>query len=182
MRTILVIFTSLLISFTLVNCKQTPSHTEAMTRSDSEIEMILGNDEASDDSTSNVPSLNEIRFSKFTQQDWYDNDYFRALRTYIDGVNKGMIEENEEIKHLLDGEFMVADAQEYMMGGMLVRFIFLNHPDKLFEAWIYSDVDLDKQIVTDYYVRTISLEDEDLQGTKDDLLQYIKENPGMKLW
>ena len=69
-----------------------------------------------------------------------------------------------------------------MMGGMLVRFIFLNHPDKLFEAWIYSDVDLDKQIVTDYYVRTINLEDEDLQGTKDDLLQYIKENPGMKLW
>ena len=166
----------------LTGCKSKPYHTEATTRSDSEIEMILGNKEASDDSTSNVPSLNDVRFSKFTEQDWYDNDYFRALRSYIDGVNKGTIEEDEEIKPLLECEFVVVDAAEYMMGGMLIRFIFLKHPDKLFESWVYSDVDLEKQTVTDYYVRTISLEDEDLQGTKEDLLQYIKENPGMKLW
>ncbi len=166
----------------LTGCKSKPSHTEATTRSDSEIEMILGNKEASDDSTSNVPSLNEVRFSKFTEQDWYDNDYFRALRSYINGVNKGIIEEDEEIKPLLEGEFVVVDAAEYMMGGLLVKIIFLNHPDKLFEAWIYSDVDLEKQIVTDYYVRTISLVEENLEGAKEDLLQYIKENPGMKLW
>ncbi len=166
----------------LTGCKSKPYHTEATTRSDSEIEMILGNKEASDDSTSNVPSLNDVRFSHFTEQDWYDNDYFRILRSYIDGVNKGAIEEDEEIKPLLEGEFVVVDATEYMMGGMLIRFIFLKHPDKLFESWVYSDVDLEKQTVTDYYVRTISLEDEDLQGTKEDLLQFIKENPGMKLW
>ena len=47
---------------------------------------------------------------------------------------------------------------------------------------IYSNVDEKKEIVESYEFRSISIEEETTDMTKEDILQAIKEMEGLKLW
>lgn len=62
------------------------------------------------DSTSNVSKgLNDIRFGNWTEKEWFDNDYFRTLRTYIDACYKGEIKDEvlEPYRFALKGKFAI---------------------------------------------------------------------------
>ena len=129
-------------------------------------------------------SLNDIRFRDWKDEDWIDNDYIRALRAYLDDFNSGTI--SDEIldlhKDIVKGKFVVGDAEPFIAGGLLVRFMFVDHPNVMFGAWIYSGVDEVKEVVTDYNVRSIQVESDDLPYTKEEIISINKEHPEMKFW
>ena len=52
----------------------------------------------------------------------------------------------------------------------------------MFSAWVYSDVDEDREVVTGYSVRAIKLEDDNSGFTKGQILELVKEHPELKLW
>lgn len=139
------------------------------------------------DSTAHVPgrSLNDIRFKNWTDKDWYDNDYFRALRKYLDACCQGKIVDKnlEPYKSVLKGRFVIFNAEPCISGGMFVSIIFLEAPNKIFDVVIYSNVDEDTEVVVDYQVLGIApKEDEESGLTKSDILSIIKEHPEHQLW
>lgn len=140
------------------------------------------------DSTSNIAggeSLNDIRFGNWTDNDWYDNDYFRALREYLDFCYQGKIvnENLEPYKSALKERFVILNAEPFISGGMFVTIIFLEAPNKIFDAAIYSTVNKNTKTVIDYRVIGIrALKDVESGLTKNDILTIIKEHPENKLW
>lgn len=133
----------------------------------------------------NSKSLNDIRFGDWTEEDWRDNDYFRALRKYLDACCQGKIVDKnlEPYKSVLKGRFVIFNAEPCISGGMFVSIIFLEAPNKIFDVVIYSDVDEDTETIVDYHVRgVIPREDEESGLTKNDILTIIKEHPENKLW
>lgn len=136
------------------------------------------------DSTSNVSKgLNDIRFGNWTEKDWFDNDYFRTLRTYIDACYKGEIKDDvlEPYKFALKGKFAIFSAEPFISGGMFIYFVFLDAPNKIFNAWIYSCV-TEENTVVDYQVRAVDISEEEAELTKEGILSIIKEHPENKLW
>lgn len=77
---------------------------------------------------------------------------------------------------------MVYDINPYLLGGALIRITFLDMPDRIFSSWIYSEVNEDKEMVGNYELRFISIDEETTNMTKWDILQAIKEMDGIKLW
>lgn len=143
------------------------------------------------DSTSNVAggeSLNDIRFGNWTDKDWRDNDYFRALRKYIDSYDPHNDEymESTDLESyrvtLIKSKFVVLWALQHIGGGMAVDIIFLDMPNKIFRTWVYSHVDLHSKNINKYEVREFSLIDDESTYTKEDILTIIKEHPEHKLW
>ena len=137
------------------------------------------------DSTSNISKgLNDIRFGNWTEKDWFDNDYFRTLRTYIDACYKGEIKDEvlEPYKFALKGKFTIFNAEPFIGGGMFIYFIFLDAPNKIFNTWIYSYVDENTETVVDYQVRGVKIIEENAEFTKEEILSIIKEHPENKLW
>lgn len=131
-----------------------------------------------------IGGLNAIRFSNFQDEDWLDNDYVRCLRSYIDDYNNGMIKDEglDAYKEKIHGKFVIWSSEPYLLGGLFIRFIFLDSPNDIFSAWVYSDVDEDREIVTGYSVRGIKLEDEKSGFTKEVILNLLKEHPENKMW
>lgn len=151
------------------------------------IDTIVLQDEEADTTTisSTSRSLNDIRFENWTEEDWYDNDYFRALSTYIDDWLEGKVDnkELEPYKSALKGsKFIIGDASPAIFGGMFVSIVFLNAPNVIFETHIYSGVDEDTEEITDYEVRGLRVSDRETGWTKEDLLTLLKEHPENKLW
>ena len=85
-------------------------------------------------------------------------------------------------KEQIKGQFVVYDINSYLLGGALIRITFLDMPNRVFSSWIYSDVDEKKGIVESYEFRSIAIEEERTNMTKEDILQAIKEMDGLKLW
>ena len=127
--------------------------------------------------------LNDIRFENFEEKDWYDNEYFRALRQYLDGFNNGEIEDEqlELYRKDVQGKFAVFCAQPYVGGGMLIELVFIDHPQKMFWAWVYSDVDIRTETIMGYRVFSIS-EHGNNDCTREEILQILREHPENKLW
>lgn len=134
-------------------------------------------------------SLNEIRFKDWTDEDWLDNDYFRALRTCINDWLDGKIENEhllkcfeklEPYKSASKGKFVIANVKLHILGGLNTYITFLDAPDYIFETWIYSGVEDGK--VTDYYVYDIRITEIRTGWTKEQLLTLIKEHSEHKLW
>ena len=76
----------------------------------------------------------------------------------------------------------MGDTEPFLLGGLFIRFIFLDSPNNMFSAWVYSDVDEDREVVTGYSVRAIKLEDNNSGFTKSQILELVKEHPELKLW
>lgn len=129
-------------------------------------------------------TLNEIRFDGWERSEWLDNEYIRTLRKYLDDYNKGVVNNPalDPYKEQIKGQFVVYDINPYLLGGALIRITFLDMPDRVFSSWIYSNVDEKKEIVESYEFRSISIEEETTDMTKEDILQAIKEMEGLKLW
>lgn len=128
--------------------------------------------------------LNEIRFADFDDNDWLDNEYIRCLRRYLDDYNSGKIKDEslDQYKEKLKGKFVIAWAGPYIMGGLFIQFIFIDYPEDIFTAWVYSGVDEEKEQVIDYEMRSIRLDEEKSDFTKDEILEIMKEHPEFKLW
>lgn len=129
-------------------------------------------------------TLNEIRFDGWERSDWLDNEYIRTLRKYLDDYNNGIVSNPalDPYKEQIKGQFVVYDINPYLLGGAIIRITFLDMPDRVFSSWIYSNVDEKKEIVESYEFRSISIEEETTDMTKEDMLQAVKEMKGLKLW
>lgn len=129
-------------------------------------------------------ALNDIRFDGWGRSDWLDNEYIRTLRKYLDDYNSGKISNPnlDPYKEQIKGQFVVYDINSYLLGGALIRITFLDMPDRVFSSWIYSNVNEKKETVESYEFRSISIEEEKTDMTKEDILQAIKEMDGLKLW
>lgn len=136
------------------------------------------------DTISTRKTLNDIRFKDWDRSDWLDNEYIRTLRKYLDDYNKGIISNTnlDPYKEQIKGQFVIYDINPYLLGGAFIRITFLDMPNRVFSSWIYSEVNEDKEIVESYEFRSISIEEETTDMTKEDILQAIKEMDGIKLW
>lgn len=136
------------------------------------------------DTISTRKTLNDIRFKDWDRSDWLDNEYIRTLRKYLDDYNKGVVSNTnlDPYKEYIKGQFVIYDINPYLLGGAFIRITFLDMPNRVFSSWIYSEVNEDKEIVESYEFRSISIEEETTDMTKDDILQAIKEMDGIKLW
>ena len=125
------------------------------------------------DTINTKKTLNDIRFKDWDRSDWLDNEYIRTLRKYLDDYNKGIVSNTnlDPYKEQIKGQFVIYDINPY-----------LDMPNRVFSSWIYSEVNEDKEIVESYEFRSISIEEETTDMTKEDILQAIKEMDGIKLW
>jgi len=130
-------------------------------------------------------SFNDIRFGNWTENDWYDNDYFRFLRKCFDDCLKGVESENtinlQDYKSELNSKFFVFEAEPYIGGGMFITLGFLENPGKLYQTAIYSVVNSDGTI-SEYSLRGFRAKDETWDITKEEILQLKEEHPENKLW
>lgn len=173
-----------------VNASDDPVRTETesdllASSSDTEDNVVELEEQAGDDSVSVQGSLNDIRFANFkTNKDWLDNEYIRTLRRYLDDYTAGKVEnaELEPYKKGLKSKFVIYDTEPFIAGGLLVRVIFLDMPDKVFAGTVYSFVDEDTKTVTGYEFRGLYLETEESGLTKEEILQGVRETPDLKLW
>ena len=136
------------------------------------------------DTTNMSKSANDIRFGDWKESDWLDNEYIRTLRKYLDDYNAGKVSNSDldPYKEQIKGKFVVDDIEPYLLGGAFIRITFLDMPDRVFSAWIYSNVDEKKEVVESYEFRSIAIEEDRTDFTKEDILQAIKEMDGLKLW
>ena len=102
----------------------------------------------------------------------------------MDDYNSGKVcnANLDPYKEHIKGQFVVYDINPYLLGGAFIRITFLDMPNRVFSSWIYSEVNEDKEIVESYEFRSISIEEETTDMTKEDILQAIKEMDGIKLW
>ena len=147
---------------------------------ESEDEAAESEDEASDDK---FRCLNDIRFGNWTEKDWYDNDYIRALRQYVDEylqsemMNPGL----DSYRSYMKGKFVVLSLDLFIAGGLLMTFVFVENPQYAFETWVYSSVMSDES-VSYHEVRSVRLFADDCPLTKSDVMEILQENPQLKMW
>lgn len=129
-------------------------------------------------------SLNDIRFGDWEDGDWLDNDYIREVRRYLDDYNRGVIvdEKMEPYRELVKGKFVIAYSEPFLLGGLFLNIIFLDAPEKIFDTWVYSDVNEDTGAITGYHCYGLQLAGEDSGFTKEMILEIIQEHPEIKLW
>lgn len=128
--------------------------------------------------------LNGIRFEGWTNKEFLNNEYLHTLRKYIDAYLDGEIEEPnlDPYRDRIKCPFAVYGTMPYTGGGLLATIIFIDMPEKMFDAWIYSSVDVEKRTVSGYQVQTIRVSEEEGTLAKEEILRIIKENPINKLW
>ena len=129
-------------------------------------------------------SLNDIRFSGWTEEDWCDNDYIKALRVYLDEFQAGRIEDEElaPYKDKINCQFVVGYIGKFLGGGAFIDIIFLDLPNRVFSSWVYSYVDEETNVITGYEVRSVTINEELIENTREEILNVVKENPKFKLW
>ena len=129
-------------------------------------------------------SLNDIRFAGWTDKDWLDNAYIRELRKHVDAYLDGQMPNRypEDYKEYVKGKFAIVNIEPYLMGGVFIQFCFIENPNKIFSAWVYSDVDEEKEKVLGYDCKSIQLEEYTMDLTKEEILKIIEEHPENKLW
>lgn len=167
-----------------ITAQSTDAETVNLTTKNITEEVDIENAQDSIINVADRKGLNDIRFGNWTDKDWYDNDYFRFLRKFIDACYNGEAECEvfEPYKHVLNSKFAIAEAVPFLGGGMFILFTFLDAPNVIFNTWIYSDIDEETETVVDYYIRRVDIESDDSGITKEDILSIIKEHPENKLW
>lgn len=136
------------------------------------------------DSIGNGKGLNDIRFANFTDKDWFDNEYIRCLRKYLDDYNSGKVKDVDldPYKEKVRGKFVIGAVEPYLLGGLFIRIVFVDYPEDIFSSWVYSSVDERTETILDYSVHGISHDEGESGFTKEDIQQYLKENPEQKVW
>ena len=135
-----------------------------------------------------MKSLNTIRFHDFKERDWVNNGYIRELRTFIDDYRQGKIKADTTLIELLDekelgGKFVIGHVEPFIGGGLFIQIMFLDHPQDIYSAWVYSFVDEIREVVTGYECRMLKKEKEKSgYETKQELLEELLLDPVNKLW
>lgn len=126
--------------------------------------------------------LNGIRFNNWEEKDWYDNDYLRELRSYINAVDAGEIDDEVlgEYDELLSSKFIVVSIEPAIYGGVFIGFSFYDAPSMLFFAHVYSYVE--EESVIGYDVRGVIKHEEELDFTQEEFDAYLEEAPLANLW
>ena len=133
-------------------------------------------------------SLNEIRFDGWTEDDFFNNDYLRAFRRYMDTwlQDKEMDDKEadpsalEPYRERLRGKFIVSSVKEFPFGGLLYTLIPIDEPALFLRVWIYSTVN--DSHIDDYLVEHVEVErdfEEEYtidEGGKDVLRQTLLEH------
>ena len=129
-------------------------------------------------------TLDDIRFDGWTKKEWADNEYIREVRRFIDAYNNGEIKDPylDQYKEYIQGKFVIGDINPGLWGGAFMYIVFYDHPDKTFSVLVYSDVDEETRIVSNYECRGLKYEDMDLGYSQEDILQFLKECPEQKMW
>lgn len=127
---------------------------------------------------------NDIRFAGWTDRDWTDNEYIRTVRKYIDAYNAGEIEDPDldECREYIQGKFVIGKISPAILGGAFMYIIFYDYPDMTFSAWVYSDVNEETGVVSNYECRGLDNEGFDLGLSQEDILQFLKECPDQRMW
>ena len=185
-RTIETVLTGVAVMLLLLGCARTGGQSSPDEyEDDEEVEMEAEEDSLSDDDDLlHGKSLNDIRFANFKKKDWLDNEYIRTLRRYLDDFLNGTIEDEEleQYRDEMKGQFAVYLAMPFMGGGMYLQIIFIDNPDYIFWAHVYSDVDIEEERVMGYHVNAIFLEEENSGITREEILKEVAERPEFKLW
>ena len=128
-------------------------------------------------------SLNDIRFDGWTDEDWLDNDYIRALRKHIDAYCRREIKspDLDQYKSIMQSKFVVLNIEPFISGGTFITIVFLDNPRCVFNSWVYSEVNSNNQVV-DYVAKGLRLVDTEYPMTKEEILEIIKEHPEHRLW
>lgn len=129
-------------------------------------------------------TLNDIRFAGWEYEDWLDNDYIRELRNYLVGYHKGEIADAalDDYRQDIEGKFVIANIEPYILGGAFIQVCFMGCPSKIFSSWVYSEVDEEKEIVTNYECRGLTLQTDDSGFSKERIVQIMGEHPEIKAW
>ena len=140
-------------------------------------------------------SLNEIRFDGWTEEDFFNNDYLRAFRRYMDAWLQGKEMDDKEAdpsalepyRERLRGKFFASQVREFPFGGLLYTLIPIDEPALFLRVWIYSTVN--DSHIDEYLVEHVEVErDFEEEYTIDEvgkdvlrqaLLEYIE---GAYLW
>ena len=177
---------SISLSLVMMSCNGSNTSKQNVTDSLSD-SFITENDSnlAENDSIPEGASLNDIRFANFTDKDWIDNDYIRALRKHIDAYKRGNVKDGDldEYKDDIQGKFVIGHTEPFLLGGLYIEFIFVDRPENVFSVWVYSSVNEQTEKIVDYSVRGIKLEDKRSGFTsKKQILDLLKEHPEYKMW
>ena len=169
------------------NADEASHRTEIVDRENSSDQNSTGEKEWSEDEYNSLPgdkSLNDIRFADFQEKDWVDNEYIRTLRRYLDDFLCGNIEDEllEPYRKDLQGQFVVYSSQPFIGGGLFLQIVFIDKPENIFCVNVYSDVDMQREVVTGYRVQHMELAKEKNESTKEEMLQIMKEHPELKMW
>ena len=153
----------------------------AIKKNDANTDSILDEDSVS---IGNGKGLNDIRFSKFADKDWLDNEYIRCLRNYLDDYNRGKIKDGDldPYKDKVRGKFVIGSVEPFIMGGLFIRVMFIDNPEDIFSVWVYSSVDESTETIVDYSVHGIKHDDEKSGFTKEEVLGLLKGHPEQKMW
>ena len=179
-----ILITMIVLPLMLVGCHNTGEKSELASAPADTITELADSVQEEEEGEGGFGGLNAIRFNHFTDEDWNDNEYIRCLRQYITDYNDGKIEDEEldSYQDKIRGKFVVFSISPYIAGGAFIQIVFLDSPNDVFSAWVYSSVDDETETVLDYSVRSIKLNDEESELTKEDIQEIIKEHPENKLW
>ena len=136
----------------------------------------------------NIKSLNTIRFQNFKERDWVNNGYIRELRSFIDEYCQGKIEPDTTLIQSINvkelrGKFAIGHVEPFMGGGLFLQIMFVDHPQDIYSAWVYSFVDEGREVVTGYECRMFRKEEgKSSFHTKQELIDKVVSNPNHKLW
>ncbi len=169
---------------TLLSCNSSNNTNRGIAAEDSAVDAGAYSETSAVAENGGKETLNDIRFAGWGKNEWADNDYIRAVRKYIDAYNSGKIKnpDLDEHKKYIQGKFAIADIQPYIAGGALIYIIFYDNPEHTFSAHVYSDVDEQTRVVSNYECRGLRNENMDLEFSQEDILQFLKECPEHRLW
>ena len=138
--------------------------------------------------TTNVCSAqNDIRFKDWGEKEWLDNGYIRELRNFFDAYSNGDVDDElyeglAPYKGLMKSKFAVLYIEPFLGGGAFIDIVFLDNPRIVFKSWVYGFISNEEIGVDGYEVRHCERHDEEIDLTKEQILQIIEENPLNKLW
>ncbi len=65
---------------------------------------------------------------------------------------------------------------------MFIYFVFLESPNDVYNVWVYSYVENGEVYIDFSSVRSIRMNDQKSEMTKENIYRIIEEHPGNKLW
>ena len=64
----------------------------------------------------------------------------------------------------LRGQFVIGNVEPFIGGGLFIQIMFIDHPNDVYSAWVYSFVDEEREKITGYECRMFKKEPEFKSG------------------